>query len=553
MKHAKRLLTLLLALALTLSIGCIGAQAKTVSLGQTVDMTLFYVRNAAGEDILVSHIPVSEMEADLAAGRIDTANHNYSILDRYVTTVHQEAQGFTVGDYVDYARARSTIDALRTLPLRFAGEDKISFWEIDQTGFDDMDTYTYNALYGVARYNFPALYEYWNYRTQDYGDPAGVMSRDETVEHIFASGEPETVLLSVRAYSQRYIATDEKYGTDDFNMENAWQSAGKLDNQRTIRFMKPMTEEELRDKTPTASDTRYWVANIRLDMAEAPELAPLGAVAAPEATMTEDAENYYITFTCATPGALILYNHNYISPSYTPTRAYSGGTVTVPKSAFPDGTVTMTCRAVRDGWTDAGVTTLTLRSSGEHKSWTSPYDDVAESDWFFESVAFATDRNLITPTARRTFSPNAPMTRWMLAGALWRMAGCPEPGAALPFADVAANASYAKAVAWCAEKGVVKGVSATAFDPDATIRREQLVTMFARYAELVAGADMTPESTLARYDDRGELSEWAIAGMRWAVAAGIITGMTDSTVAPNGTATRAQCAAMLERLARYIG
>lgn len=553
MKHAKRLLTLLLALALTLSLGCIGAQAKTVSLGQTVDMTLFYVRNAAGEDILVSHISTSEMEADLAAGRIDTANHNYSIFDNYVTTVHQEAQGFTVGSFVDYARARSTIEALRMLPMHFAGEDKISLWEIDQTGFDDMDTYTYNALYGVARYNFPALYEYWNYRTQDYADPAGVMSRDEAVEHILASGELETVLLSVRAYSQRYIATDEKYGTGDYNMENAWQSAGKLDNQRTIRFMKPMTEEELRDKTPTASDTRYWIANIRLDMAEAPELAPLGSVAAPEATMTEDAENYYITFTCATPGALILYNHNYISPSYTPTRAYSGGTVTVPKSVFPDGTVTMTCRAVRDGWTDAGVTTLTLRSSGEHQSWTSPYDDVAESDWFFESVAFATDRNLITPTARRTFSPNAPMTRWMLADALWRMAGCPEPGAALPFADVAADASYAKAVAWCAEKGVVKGVSATAFDPDATIRREQLVTMFARYAELVAGADMTPESTLARYDDRGTLSEWAIAGMRWAVAAGIITGMTDSTVAPDGTATRAQCAAMLERLARYIG
>lgn len=553
MKHAKRLLTLLLALTLTLTLGAAGAQAKTTSLGQTVDMTLFYVRNAAGEDILVSHVPVSELEADLAAGRIDGTNHNYSLLDRYVTPVHQEAQGLTVGEYVDYARARSTVEALRTLPLRFAGEDRVSFWEIDQSGFDELDTYSYEALYGAARYNFPALYEYWNYRTQDYGDPAAGLTRGEAIERIFASGEPETVLLSVRAFSQRYIAADGKYGTGDYNMENAWQSAGLLDNQRTLRLMKPMTEAELRDKTHTASDSRYWIANILLRMEQPPEITPLGAVAAPTAVMTEDAEHYFITFSCATPGALILYNHNLVSPGYTPTCAYTGGAVAVPKSAFPDGVVTMTCRAVRDGWTDAGVTTLTLRSSGAHETWTSPYDDVAEGDWYFDSVAFAAGRGLIAPIERRSFAPNAPMTRWMLAAALWRLAGSPEPGTAVPFADVAADAPYAAAVAWCAARGVVRGVSDTEFAPDATITREQLVTMFARYAESVAGADMSASSALARFEDRGALSDWAIPGMRWAVAEGIITGMTDSTIAPAGTATRAQCAAMLERLARCLG
>lgn len=553
MKHAKRILTLLLALTLTLTIGVAGAQAKTTSLGQTVDMTLFYIRSAAGEDVLVAHVPVSEMEADLAAGRIDGTNHNYSLLDRYVTPVHQEAQGFTVGDYVDYARARSTIEALRTLPLRFAGADRISFWEIDQKGFDEQDTYSCDALYGVARYNFPALYEYWNYRSQDYGDSAAGLTREAAIARIFESGEPETVLLSVRAYSQRYIATDGKYGTGDYNLENAWQSGGLLDNQRTLRLMKPMTEAELRDKTPTASDTRYWIANVLLDMAERPEIEPLGAVAAPTAAMTEDAEHYYITFSCATPGALILYNHNFVSPGYTPTCAWTGEVVVVPKSAFPDGVVTMTCRAVRDGWTDAGVTTLTLRSSGAHRSWTSPYADVAEGDWYFSSVAFADTRALIAPTAADCFAPNAPMTRWMLAEALWRLAGRPQTALSQPFADVAADAPYAAAVAWCAARGVVRGVSDTAFAPDATITREQLVTMFARYAESVAGADMSASSTLARFDDRGALSDWAIGGMRWAVASGIITGMTDSAIAPAATATRAQCAAMLERLVRCIG
>ena len=80
------------ALALVLTVGlsalCGTASAKTVASGQTVGIVLFYVRNSAGEDILVSQLPVVEMEADMAAGKIDTANHNYSLLDRYVTPVH---------------------------------------------------------------------------------------------------------------------------------------------------------------------------------------------------------------------------------------------------------------------------------------------------------------------------------------------------------------------------------------------------------------------------------------------------------------------------------
>ena len=215
---------------------------------------LFYAVNDKGEDVLVSHITVSEMDADLQAGKINEANHNYALLDRYVTTVHQEAQGFTVPEFVQYAQSKSSLAQLRTIPLTFAGKDEMAFWEIDQTGYDDMDTYTYQDLYGVSRYNFPLLYEYWNYRTQDYGDPQGKMTRDEVVNYIFKHGEPEVFLLSVRAFSQRYIATDEKYGTGDFNMENLWQTMGRLDAERTIRMMMPMTEADLRSKTPTASN-----------------------------------------------------------------------------------------------------------------------------------------------------------------------------------------------------------------------------------------------------------------------------------------------------------
>ena len=340
----KRMLSLALALFLVISM-IPAAQAKTTPGSETVNTALFYITNDKGEDILVSHMPISGMDADMKAGKIGNAVHNYSMLDRYVTPVHQEAQGFTVGEFIAYAQSKSDVGALRNIKLTFDGIDKIRFWEIDQAGYDDLDTYTYNDLYGVARYNFPLLYQYWNYTTQDYYDPSGEMPRAAVIDHIFSSGQSEVFLLSVTAFSQRYILTEEKYGTGDYNLENYWNSQGLLDNERSVRLMKPMTKDELYNKTPTASDTRYWVANIRLDMAAPPSVNSLGAVAAPAATMTEDANNYYIRFSCATDGATILYNQNYQSPSYSPTFPYGGGAVVAPKSYFPDGKVTMTAHA----------------------------------------------------------------------------------------------------------------------------------------------------------------------------------------------------------------
>jgi hypothetical protein len=554
MKKCKKFLALTLSAAMALSVCCGAAFAKTHAAGQTVGTVLFYVRNSAGEDILASHISVSEMEADMKNGKVDNANHNYSLLDRYVTTVHQEAQGFTVPEFVTYAQGKSGLAAIRGLNLSFAGNDAIAFWEIDQTGFDEMDTYTYNDLYSTARYNFPLLYQYWNYRTQDYYDPNGVMTRDEVIDHIFENGVPETFLLSVRAFSQRYMATDEKYDSGDYNMENLWQTSGLLDNDRTIRLMKPMTKEELYHKTPTASDTRYWVANLLLDMEKDPQIASLGKVVPPTASMTEDEDNYYVTFSCETPGATILYNHNFISPSYTPSCEYTGGTVVIPKSEFPSGTVTMTCRAVKDGYADAGVQTLKLLASGTHTPWKNPYSDVETSGWYYDYVEYVMKNGLFDPTSASTFSPSAPMTRAMLATALYRMAGAPHNSGILstPFTDVAPSASYADAVAWCYETGVVKGTSSITFAPNAQITREEITVMFHRYAEKIAKADMTPSDPLTNYTDASKLASWSKPQMQWAVAAGLINGTSTVTLSPQGTTTRAEAAALVMRLASYL-
>lgn len=544
----------LLTAALTLTVFAAPVcevSAKTNPSGQTVDTVLFYVENSSGQQILASQIPVSEMAADLEAGKISQTVHNYSLLDRYVTTVHQEAQGFTVGEFVDYAKNKSTVDEIRNADLTFTGQDSVNFWEIDQTGYDDMDSYTYEELYGVPRYNFPQLYRFWDYRTQDYYDPDGEMTREEVIDYIFENGEPEVVLMSVKAFSSRYIASD-KYGTGDYNMENAWNNAGLLDTERTIRVMKPMTEDELRNGVSTAADTRYWAARILLEMDDAPDLTSSGTVAQPQATMTEDGEYYYIRFSCSTPGATVYYNSNYDSASYAPTSAYGGTAVKLPKSDFPSGTVTMTAQAVKEGCADAGVVTLTLKPSGTEQAWTNPYSDVSESNWYYENVKYVTQEGLFDAAGAGVFGPDQPMTRSMLVTALYRLSGSPAVSAAASFNDVPADASYADAVAWAYANGVVNGTSAVTFDPQDSITREQIAAMFYRYAQ-VEGADTSASAPLNAYSDASSVSAYAADAMSWCVGSGLVNGMTSATLAPKGTATRAQAAAMVQRFAEYTG
>ncbi|MDR2771267.1 MAG: S-layer homology domain-containing protein [Clostridiales Family XIII bacterium] len=536
----------LLAAILLLVFCASPAFAKTTPAGQTVGTVLFYVENARGEEILVSKILVSEMEADMKAGKIDDALHNYSLLDKFVTTLHQEAQGFTVQAFIDYAREKSPIPALRALPLALSGKSEISFWEIDQTGYDDLDTYSYADLYETPRYNFPLLYEYWDYAKQDYYDPAGKLTRAQVIDLIFANGEPETVILSVRAFSQRYMVTTEKFGVD-YNMENYWQSQNLLDNARTMRVMKPMTRAELYNKTSTAMDTRYWTANFRLRPENAPDIAALGRAAAPTAVMTEAGDNYYIRFACDTPGATILYNHNFISPSYTPTSPYGDGAVVVPKEYFKSGTVTMTARAIKEGFSDAGVVTLTLSSSGAEQNPEAPpaaFSDVPENAWFAEAARYVTEKGLFDFTSGNAFSPGAPMTRAMLVTALYRAEASPRVASADDFSDVTRGTPLAAAVSWARDAGVVSGMGDGSFMPDASVTREQIAAMLYRYAGHKS-ADTGAKGDLAAFTDAEGISGWASEALAWAVGAGVVSGMGDGSVAPQGMATRAQVAQML--------
>ena len=188
--------------------------------------------------------------------------------------------------------------------------------------------------------------------------------------------------------------------------------------------------------------------------------------------------------------------------------------------------------------------TLTiLRNSGTGAN---PFTDVSEKDWFYGDVMFAYENGLMIGTGNAQFRPHGTATRGMMATILWRMAGSPAPKGNSSFTDVEAGTWYTDAITWTAENGIFLGYGNNKVGPNDSITREQLAAIFFRYADY-KGCDMTAKGELDKFRDAGKVSDYARAAMQWAVGSGLIQGKPDGVLDPQGTATRAEIAAMLHR------
>ena len=176
-----------------------------------------------------------------------------------------------------------------------------------------------------------------------------------------------------------------------------------------------------------------------------------------------------------------------------------------------------------------------------------PFTDVHPDDWFYDDVMLAYQNGLMNGTSAATFSPDDPITRAQAAAIFYRMAGSPEVAGDSAFTDVTrgpGTAWYYNAVLWAQQNGIVSGYGDGTFRPEAHITREQLAVIFYNYAKL-QGYGMSAAHDLSGFTDAGAVSSWALPAMRWAVGRGIISGHGDGVLGPQGTATRAQMAAML--------
>lgn len=173
-----------------------------------------------------------------------------------------------------------------------------------------------------------------------------------------------------------------------------------------------------------------------------------------------------------------------------------------------------------------------------------PFVDVSEGDWFYDPVAWAYEQGLMTGTSATTFEPNISTTRGMIVAILHRLEDSPVVNYAMTFDDVADGDWYAEAVRWAASEGIVAGYSDAQFGPNDPITREQMAAILYNYAEW-KGYDVSARADLSGYSDQP--SAWAVEVMQWANAEDLINGTTAITLDPQGNATRAQVAAILQR------
>ena len=158
------------------------------------------------------------------------------------------------------------------------------------------------------------------------------------------------------------------------------------------------------------------------------------------------------------------------------------------------------------------------------------FKDVPQNSWFASAVQYVTSNSLMNGTSTTAFSPSATMSRGMLMTVLARYAGESTEGGTV---------WYEKGMNWAKNKGISDGSA-----PNRNITREQLAAMLYRYAGEPDGT-----ADLSAYTDAGSVSAYAEKAVQWCVKNGILTGKTSSTLAPKATATRAECAAMLQRFA----
>ncbi len=275
----------------------------------------------------------------------------------------------------------------------------------------------------------------------------------------------------------------------------------------------------------------------------------------------------YTTHACANC------DYNYITDLTQPTGHDYETTVTAP-TCTEDGYTTYTCAVCGESYVD-DIVPATGHTFGEWVLTTEPgcteageetrycadcdaaetrevapicpaekFSDVDTKQWYHEGVCYVIRNGLMNGKSETVFAPNANLTRAELVTVLYRMAGSPSvEDLEHPFTDVAVDTWYTDAVIWAYNAEVVKGISNTAFAPNANITREQIATILYRYA----GAEAVEEDSLKDFADAGKVNAYAVDAMNWAVSVGLINGMDDATLAPQGNATRAQIATILMR------
>ncbi len=180
-----------------------------------------------------------------------------------------------------------------------------------------------------------------------------------------------------------------------------------------------------------------------------------------------------------------------------------------------------------------------------------PFTDVSKDSPYYDGIKFVYEKGIMKGVTPTTFEPGTAVTRGMLVTLLYRCEGSPAVTGA-SFTDVAAGRYFTDAVAWAAKNGIVTGFSDGTFRPDAPVSRQQLAVILFRYAGYKGMTAVTLEENLNGFTDESAISGYAISAMNWAVGQGLVNGFSDGSVRPTEGASRAQTATVLMRLLQNV-
>lgn len=175
------------------------------------------------------------------------------------------------------------------------------------------------------------------------------------------------------------------------------------------------------------------------------------------------------------------------------------------------------------------------------------FTDVPANAWFANAVKFVVENGYMKGISDTLFGPEITTDRGMIVTILYRMAGSPAVTTTAPYSDVKAGMYYTDAVAWGSANGIVKGYTDGTFKPSKTITREELAAMLYRYEQFNGGGFTGAWYFPLTASDADSISEYADEAIHWCVMNGLISGFEDGTLRPQGNATRAQVAAIIQR------
>ncbi len=186
----------------------------------------------------------------------------------------------------------------------------------------------------------------------------------------------------------------------------------------------------------------------------------------------------------------------------------------------------------------------------ENKSAEEIFTDL-DGHWAVDYITEVYHEGLMIGTSETTFSPEEQTTRGMLATVLYRLDGEPEFTGECPFTDVEAGKYYEVPIAWAASLDILQGYGDGTFGPEDIITREQMVTIFYRYAKS-KGYDVSAQGDLSIFTDQKDISPYALDALTWAVGSGLVNGVEPTLLKPLGSTTRAEIATIIVRYTDYI-